>query len=637
MKVSYNWLQIYFKEPLPEVDKLAELFTFHSFEIEGVEKMKDDAVIEGDILPNRSSDCLSHRGIAREISNITGMKMKMDPLYEPIPEMPTSKVFVSKIEEPKLCARYMGAVVTGIKVGPSPEWLQKALKTLGQRSINNIVDATNYVMLNVGQPMHAFDIQKLAAKNGVHEIVVRRGKKDEKITVLTGETYTVDENDLLIADGISGASLAVAGIKGGKQAEIDANTTSIVLESANFDYGSVRKTSKKLKLVTDASLRFQNEPSPEFVGYAMRDVIKLVLEIAGGKLEGVSDSYITPATKREARVTLKEINKLLGTEITEQEVENIFVQLAFTYKKDGEYFVVTSPFERTDIKIKEDLIEEVGRVYGYKNVKAILPPALENKPKVNKTFYYSEEVRRELIDLGFSEVSTYTFCSKGEVELENPLASDKSFMRANLTDGITNALVLNEYYAALLGLDVVKVFEIGTVFKKDGEKTALCVGVRNVRVKKPSADKIVEEVKLFLEDALQMIIGGVVKNGVLEVVFDDVIAPLPEPKEYAKALGDIANKRFEAFSQYPFMLRDVALWVPEKTVLKDVQDLIEKNAGDLLVRADLFDEFHKEERTSLAFHLVFQSKTKTLIDVEINEIMEKVYGEMKKNIDWEVR
>ena len=637
MKVSYNWLQTYFKEPLPEVDKLAELFTFHSFEIEGVEKMKDDAVIEADILPNRSSDCLSHRGIAREISNITGMKMNMDPLYEPIPEMLKSKLFVSKIEEPKLCARYMGVVVTGIKVGPSPEWLQKALTTLGQRSINNIVDATNYVMLNVGQPMHAFDLAKLAGKNGLHEITVRRGKKDEKITVLTGETYTVDENNLLIADGISGAPLAVAGIKGGKQAEIDAHTTSIVLESANFDYGTVRKTSKKLKLVTEASLRFQNEPSSEFVGYAMRDVVKLVIEIAGGKLEGVSDSYVIPAIPREAKVTLQEINTLLGTEITEEEVKRIFTQLSFTYKKYGEFFVVTSPFERTDIKIKEDLIEEVGRVYGYKNVKAILPPALEKKPKVNKTFYYGEEVRRELIDLGFSEVSTYTFCSKGEVELENPLASDKSFMRANLTDGITNALVLNEYYAALLGLDVVKVFEIGTVFKKDGEKTALALGVRNVRVKKPAADKIVEEVKLFLEDTLQMTVGGTIKNGILEVVFDDVIAPLPEPKEYAKALGDIANKRFEGFSSYPFMLRDVALWVPEKTVLKDVQDLIEKNAGDLLVRVDLFDEFHKEGRTSLAFHLVFQSKTKTLTDIETNEIMEKIYGEMKKNVDWEVR
>jgi len=638
MKVSRKWLQTYFDEELPSAEELAEIFTFHAFEVEGVEQVGDDWVIDVDVLPNRSSDALSHRGVARDLATLLGKPLNHDPLRENLPAWPEAPDLEVEIEDRALCPRYMGAVVRGVKIGPSPDWLVEALETLGQKSINNIVDATNYVMLNTGQPLHAFDLSLLEHDDdGVRRIKVRLAKENEKITTLTGESYDLAPTHQLIVDGNADAPLAIAGIKGGKRAEITEGTVDVILESANFNYVSVRLASRELKLATDASLRFQNDPSVRLPAFAMRDLIKLVEEVSGGKFVGVVDAYERRSEYEPIDVTLTEINTVLGTTLSIDDVEKILVRLEWEFSLDGEEFAVTSPWERTDINIKEDVIEEIGRIYGYRDLTGTLPSLPYEPAVVNKNQYYTDKLRELLADAGYSEVITYTLQDKGEVEIVNPLASDKAFMRMSLKQGIGKALDQNAQNGPLLGLDAVKIFEIGTVFNKKGERLSLGVGYRPLVGKQGKADNA------LLEDVRAAItaIGGKadvkVENGVVEVILDNIIDLLPEPDHYDTPLPWDVDARYTRWSQYPFVLRDIAVWVPKEIAAEAVVDIIKEQAGGLLIREEQFDTFEKDERVSYAWHLVFQADDRTLTDAEVNERMQAVTDALNVKEGWDVR
>src|SRR3989344_4110988 len=220
MKVSYLWLKEYLPDALPNREELQDLITFHAFEIEGSQNVGDDTIINIDVLPNRSSDCLSHRGVAREISAIVGKKLIKDPLQKKLSSVQVANNLIISIENKKQCSRYSTMVIEGVAVGPSPLWLKSRLEALGQRSINNIVDATNYVMFNLGQPLHAFDAQKLKKKNGKWHIAVRNSHEGEAITALDGAHYTLPEDTIVITDAVEDTLLGIGGIKGGKQAEV---------------------------------------------------------------------------------------------------------------------------------------------------------------------------------------------------------------------------------------------------------------------------------------------------------------------------------------------------------------------------------------------------------------------------------
>lgn len=638
MKISRNWLQKYFNETLPSAEELSELFTFHAFEVEEVVQVGDDWVIDIDILPNRSSDCLSHRGIAREVSTLLSMPLKSDPLRETIPARDTLEHLKVTVENRALCPRYMAAVVRGVKVGPSPEWLQKALKTLGHKSINNIVDATNYVMLDTGQPLHAFDYSLLGVDAGEQRhITVRLANKGEQITTLTGDTYTLNDTHQLIADGVSGEPLALAGIKGGKVAEVTEGTVDLVLESANFNFVNVRKTSNELKLATDASVRFQNEPSPLLPAFALRDLITLIEDIADGKLVGVTDVFEEMPERMPIDVTLTEINSLLGTQLTVTDVENILVRFEWEFSLDREEFAVTSAWERSDVTTKEAIIEEIGRVYGYSNIASQALPTPPKKPEVNKNQYYIEKTQKLLSDMGYSEVLTYTLADRGEVELLNPLASDKVFMRRNIRDGLAKALDLNAQNAPLLGLETVKLFELGTVFTLDGEELSLAVGAKAILGKQGKVETVLkDDVEKILE-----VLGSsekvVVKDGVCEIPLKNLFALLPEAEAYESGLVWNTDARYTKWSPYPYVLRDISVWVPKGISSDEVLAVIIQDATDLLVRYDQFDEFEKDERVSYAWHLVFQSYEKTLTDTEVGTIMDTVTKSIQSNANWEVR
>ena len=323
MIVSHKWLQTYFDKKLPEVEKLEEVLTLSAFEIENVKKVGDDYILDIDVLPNRAHDCLAHRGVARELAVLLEMDITF-PNKE-LPEITKGESISIKNEEQDLCRRYVGRKVEGVKIGPSPDWLKERLETIGQKSINNIVDATNYVMFDIGQPLHAFDVDKVEGG-----IVVRKARMGEKITTLDGNEVELDESVLVIADEKD--SLAIAGVKGGKKAEVDENTKNIILEAANFAPVNVRKTSRRLNILTDSSKRFENEITPELARQAMEKVTALISEIAGGgdvKIGEIVDVYPRKANQYKAGVSLDEINRLLGTQITKKEVENIWGRFEF--------------------------------------------------------------------------------------------------------------------------------------------------------------------------------------------------------------------------------------------------------------------------------------------------------------------
>lgn len=587
-------MQTFFDTPLPDGKSLADALTFHAFEIESVE----GDILDVKITPNRGHDALCHRGIAKEFAAILNVPMKADPLRETASLEPkTDKVRVT-IENPELCRRFTGAYLTGVTVGPSPEWLRSSLEAIGQRSINNVVDATNYVMFNLGQPLHAFDAGRLMEKGGVRAFTVRAAKKGEKMLGLDEKEYALEPWMLAIADGHTGEAVSIAGIKGGKPTGIDESTTSIVLEAANWDGVTIRKTSQALKLRTDASDRFQQVLSPELAPYGLKATVELVLQLAGGAVAGFVDEYPRPQQPRTVSASLEKINAVLGTKLTDSDVTDAFKRLDLPFETKAGIYTVTPPFERLDLIIAEDLIEEVARIVGYDKIAAVELPAFPRKPEVNTNFYAMEKTRETLMGRGYSEVITSVFADKGERVVANKVDGVRPYLRTTLVDGLRDAREMNLRNKDLLGLGNVRLFEIGTVWK-GGE----------------------EHIMLGMAD----------EEGVSEL-------PLEEGLEAVayEQLETSKTERYKPFSKYPFIVRDIAMWVASAATEEQVLAALREAAGPLLVRSEKFDEFKKGEKTSLAFHLIFQSFEKTLTDEEANEAMEHVYKAVKEK-GWEVR
>lgn len=641
MKVVYDWLKEYVGEEIPSVEKLDELFTFHAFEIDGIEKVGKHDVIDVKVLPDRSSDCLSHRGIARELGTLIGKPLVKDILRGDATLTPVTDKLRITSQNAENCPRFGAALITGITIKESPEWLKERLLALGQRSISNVVDATNYVMLSLGQPLHAYDAGKFPHEDGAWHFGVRMANEGEVVTTLSNETYTLKNNVQLIVDASSDVAVGIAGIKGGKYAEVDASTTTVIIEAANFNPQVTRRGSQSIKLQTDASKRYENNISPELIPYALTNIVALITEIAGGTCEGYADVYPIVHKNPKVSVTLSHINALLGITLTSEIVESILERLGFLVTKMGEVFEVTAPFERTDILIPEDVIAEVGRVYGYAHVASVLPD-VRPVTEYNARHFYSEKIREILVGEGFSEVITSSFRKKDEIELQNAFASDKGYLRSTLAKNITETLDRNMPNLELLGLTRLQIFEIGTVFYKNKEgndvteHVSLGVGVRTKQGGYvPKDDTRLGEIRVVLEKALGVSLGATASKGVLECNLTELIQVLPKPTAYAPYKRN-EDTLFKAYSAYPFMSRDIALWTPEVATEEEIDAFIRIHAGALLIRLSLFDTFKKDGRTSYAFRLIFQSFEKTLTDEEVGSIMENIYREAKK-LNFEVR
>lgn len=645
MKVSHHWLQTYFKDKLPAAEKLAELFTFHAFEVEGMEHINGDDILDVKILPDRANYALSHRGIAREIYAITGLPITIPAVLEtPATHSETLKI---SVEDPTLCRRYIGRFVEQINVGPSPAWLKEKLEAIGQRSINNIVDATNFIMMDIGQPLHAFDAAKV-----IGNLIVRKASAGEMITTLDGKDVKLEDWMLVIAD--EDGPLAIAGVKGGNRAAVTANTTRIILESANFEPSSVRKTSTKVGIRNDSSKRFENDLSPVFAEEGMHRISALIKELSPDAVFGeIIDMYGEPYKAWEpARVSITHhyISDLLGVAVPGTELTDILQRLDIRIRKEGKELILDIPYWRLDLKISQDIAEEVGRIYGYDKIMPALPLEAQTQT-INKVFYWSEKIKDLLVEIGYSEVYTYVLTDHGDIEIQNPLASDKGFLRKNLKEGIEKALIFNSRNAPLLGLDEVKIFEVGNIFTKEklnNEHLSLSIGYFNTKTiknKEKKSFELLEQLVADLGTKLGVEIKGVIESSEAGVIFETDLTALIEKLELPGGM-DIAvpkiTNMYKPFSVYPFSTRDIAVFVPEGKTEKDILDIILKEAGNLLVRYSLFDVFKKElsdgtHKISFAFRLVFQAFDRTLTDDDINPIMQKITDLLNGREGWQVR
>jgi len=638
MKVSRSWLNRFFEKPLPPVAEIADALTFHAFEIEEIE----GETMEVKVLPDRAGYALSHRGIAYELSAILNIPMKEDPVQIPVPALPMTDALVVTTDS-EYVLRHTGALVKGIIVGPSPAWLTEALESVGQRSINNIVDASNFVMLNIGQPTHAFDSGKITRNKDMLRIDIREANKSEKIKILTGEEYELSNGMYVIADGTSGKALDIAGVKGGFDSGITDATTDIFVSAGNYDGTLIRKMSQNLKIVTDASQRFQNRPSPELTVYGMRDLVALIQEVAGGEVIGAVDIYNRKPEQKSIFITAKKVTEILGAPYSDDDVGDVLTRLKLPYKVKKGTYEVEPPFERTDLVIEEDVVEEVGRIIGYDRVAPKEFTAREPIP-LSDSRKTIEALRDLLISEGFNEISTYAMLAEGDVELAKPLADDKKFLRTNLAAGHEKAVKLNAYNLPLFNVSDLRMFEIGHVWPAGEEK--LFVGITYFTSAKPArpdgrsgggADKKRNEVFKEVKERITALFGkapeGIVTGNTLEFDMHELTAVDVVPTLNAQRS---TLNTFKMFSMYPFVLRDIAVWVPDSLHSGDVSTTIYGSAGNNLVRCDLFDSFQKDGRTSYAFHLVFQSYERTLSDEEVGKWMENVNQAVKEK-GWEVR
>lgn len=653
--------------------------TLHSFEVENLEKKNGDCILDIDVLPNRKHDCLSHIGVAREITAITKLKLK-NPDNKQIfkSESPESRIKLEiKIQEPKLCRRYIGTTIQGVKVGSSPEWLKKRLEIFGQKSINNIVDAANYAMLELGQPLHAFDADKIEGA-----ITIRMADEGEEIETLDNEKIKLDKDALVIADGKN--LLAIAGIKGGKRAEITKNTKNIILEAANFEPVNIRKTSRRIGLATESSLRFSAGLDSELAKEAMERIIGLIVQTAGGRQKGeLKDIFSQKRKICVISLDLKKINSVLGGDISRTEVKDILTRLGCSVKeKKGNIFLVTPPSFRLDLEIEEDLIEETGRIHGYDKIPAYPAKVEFSDFSKNETVVLRSRFKDRLSALGFNEAYNYSFAGEKEIgffggnrnifKLKNPIKPEFAFLRPSLLFGLAANLERNLKYEKTL-----KFFEIGKIFcRKEEEKLSLATVSLDWKESQEAFFELKSSLSSFLEsfgltdywfdDAFsagdQFLRGGFfhpyqtseIKIGENKIGLIGVLHPeaAKEFKIKGKAafseldfdlLRDLIAEENEylPISKYPAVTRDLAILVPLETRMAEVEDTIENSGGEFLIDTDIFDVYQGEElgeeKKNFAFHLIFQSREKTLSDKEVDGLMEKIIKALEENPAWEAR
>lgn len=676
MKFSLNFLQTFFDKKLPNPAKLAELLNLRAFEVKETEKVDNDFVLDIDVLPNRG-DCFSHLGIAREISAILNLKLK--PLETKIKEEKDIKIsdyLEVNVDDPQKCKRYTAKLLFDVEVGPSPSWLVKRLKSCGQKSVNNVVDIANYVMLETGQPLHAFDYDKIErGSEKKKKIFVRTAKKGETIFSLDNEKYELDKDILVIAD--KKELLAIAGIKGGKKAEIDKKTNKIIIESANFDSTIIRQGSKKIDLKTDASLRFEYGIDPNLTELALNRAAFLMAKLTNAKIAfGTIDFYPKKVFPKRIKLSLNCIESLLGNKISLKKIISILKQLGFkAILQRKEYLIVEIPTFRQDISIPEDLIEEIGRIYGYEKISPVLPVTILLPAEKNIDLFWERIAKMTLKEAGMTEVYNYSFIGENEknifnfknlVEIENPVSSEYRYLRPSLIPNLLKNVEKNQRF-----FKEIKIFELGKIFppfpKKEKKMlTGLLTG------------SAFFELKGIVDLLLQ-------KMGITQIWYDE-FKPTPEesdisiwhPRKCAEVkveqeeigfLGEISPKIisdlklkdrvcvfdldfekiiklaseevfYQPISPFPAAIRDIAVLVPYETRIDEVLNVIEIAGGELLVDVELFDIYEREDllegKKSLAFHLIFQAKDRALNPEEIQEIQNKIIKALEER-GWELR
>lgn len=603
--------------------------------------IESDTVFDVEITPNRGDE-LSHLGVARELRALLKKELKAE---KALSELKAGKEGLSiKIENPDLCMQYHGIKIKNIKIGESPEWLKKRVEACGSRSINNIVDITNYIMLDMGQPMHAFDAEKV--KEG---IIVRKAHENEDLVTLDGTVRALNEDMLVIADEHD--AIALAGVMGGANSEIEVGTTEIILECAEFERKSIRKTAKTLNLSTDASYRYERGINGGGASRAVTKAVSLILELAGGEISSDLVSVVAPEEQITVDVEYKKINTLCGLKLEDSEIDSILLGLGFQIES-GKALV---PSWRHDVSIWQDLAEEVSRIYGLNNIpKAAIPVT---KAPAKGSYYFKEFIKDILVEEGFSEVYGYAFMSDQDLkvlggsaedllEVANPIQPEIKYLRKSLTPGLLKAVAKNPTF------DQVLIFEVGHAFTKKDENVYLSIATSGKQAKK-EIDAVVQKIadiakvdaKLFnvreltaaevLRFKIKKLVTCVAEID-MEILFTEMKKTDldPEIKEYTK------NIHYRPLSKYPSLTRDLAFLVDEGILANEVGDLI-YSISDHINRVELFDEFASDKlgvgKKNIAYHLYLQDMNKTMVDSDADDIIKKVVEAVEKKFEAKFR
>lgn len=669
MKVSYKWLKEFVDIPDAPA-QLGARFTSVGLAVDALDAVGDDAVFELDVATNRP-DCLSHLGVAREVAAIyeTGLRKPKVDMRES--EKRAEEVFSISVSDPDLCARYCGRYIEGAKIGPSPDWLKARLELLGVRSINNVADVTNYVMLELGQPLHAFD----AAALGGRQIIVRRAEIEEKMTTLDGVERQLNPSMLVIAD--ANRAVAVAGIMGGAETEISSTTQNVLLESANFNALSIRKTSRALGLSTEASYRFERGADVEMARFACDRAAAMIQDLAGGRIyRDVIDVY--PGLDKPAVATLRRqrIETFLGARVEDRIVQGIFQRLGFRVTDTTDGWSVEVPSHRVDIAREEDLLDEIARHHGFDKFPATLPAWSgfgSGRPMEAEVHL----LRSRLAAAGYSEVMTMAFSNFVDeqrfrpgvepVKLLNPMAGDEAILRTSLIPSMLRTIQWN----LNRGIRDIQLYEFGKSYTTSGESRALMLAATGA-VRAKSVHETQREVNFYdikgdVEDLLDTYNVHVTPNDEAPPAYyhpgravrcGDLVVFGELHPEYAEAfklrhrvyLAEIdlamllASKRSRSIAKipkFPSIRRDFSLLLNKGTRYAQVHESVLALKISELIRVEPFDRLESgsfpESKYGLAISITYQSPERTLTDEEIENFDKKILNSLKERLGAELR
>lgn len=635
----------------------------------------DGEIIEFEITPNRP-DCLSIIGMARETSATFDIPLKLEKPQIKNEVEDISEYFESITIETENCKRFYAKVLKDVEIKPSPLWLQNHLVAAGVRPINNIVDLTNFVMLEYGQPLHAYDLDDLKSR----KIVVRQAKDDEVVKTLDGEDRILKSEDIVITDGEK--AIGLAGIMGGFDSEIKPTTKRVLLEGANFDKASIRKTSKRLGLRSEASSRFEKGVDITSTKLAVQRVCELAEEIKFADIiAGEFDIYPEKVEEKKIKLRTSRVNKLIGMEFTTEEVSKILNRLFIETEVEGEELTATIPTFRLDLEIEEDLIEEIARIYGYHNIKA---KPLEGSLSVggrSELRMLERRVKNVLLSLGFNEFMTYSFVSpknfdklnlheedelRNVVKIINPLGEEYSIMRTTLTSNMMEVLSYNAHRGNLnvagfefgntfipkegqeLPTEVTKLsigfYDLGDFyFLKEVIRRALWkIGIEKFELKRAKTEFLHPGVsaELFVEGESMGFFGEV--HPIVLENYDIKKKCYVAELDFYKLL-DFAkeNYLFKEIPKYPSVKRDLAFIMDNEVPAYEIEKIARENGSDLLEEFKVFDIYRSEalgaDKKSIAFSLIFRSLEKTLVETEVSEITDKIIKGIEDKFDATLR
>jgi phenylalanyl-tRNA synthetase beta chain len=703
VKVSLSWIREFVDVPA-NAEEIGTKMSVRGLALEGIEAHGDDYVLDFDVAANRP-DCLSVQGIAREIATAYGLPLRdrarMDDARPKAPSDTTAgapsdpalaglKSIPVTIEDPDLCGRYVAAIAD-VTIGPSPHWMQARLSASGVRPINNIVDVTNYVLLELGQPMHAFDLERLAGP----AIVVRRSRPGETLTTLDGKRRTLDRDMLAIADAERAS--AIGGVMGGADSEVSNTTTHVVFESAWFRPQSVRATSRKLGLRTEASHRFERGADIGAATIAMERALELMAAIGAGARRGtLVDVHPEPASARELVVSSEGIRRLLGMDVPAAEAERILESLGFgvqslggwhagqpdapvAHEKQGNGWRVTVPSWRIDVHRPVDVIEDVGRHHGYEHLPITLPSIDESPAASDWRIARDARIRRALLAMGFSEAITFAFIEAAAaapfmkddltLTIANPLSEKFTTLRPAIVAGLIDATSHNRRH----GRRDVRLFEIGTRFSRAGEvRAAAAIWTGMATPDHWSGNRrdadffdikgVAEQLAVSLDIPLRVTADGpgfLIEGRKAELFSgeraigwigqldpavvaardlpgDDAVFVVEVDLDAMSACRSDAPKFAVTLPRYPSVVRDIAILVDDILSAETVRDTIRAASPPTLVDVHEFDRYQgkgiPDGKVSLALRLTFQSASRTLTDAEVNAAMEGIVASLSKQL-----